>query len=805
MIKLFLKTTWRNIRKNSFFSVLHICGLGLAFMVAILLFLSADFELSFNRQYTQADRTALLYTTTYPKQDVSRSAVLPQPLAPTLKAEIPSIEAISRYGNGGMVLKQGNKEISVTSRFVDPDFFSLFDIKILQGKLADFAAIDAVVLSARSAISMFGSIDCIGQEFQTFTANGWENRMVTAVVADQPKNSSIQFQSLQRFEKMPLYAEYNASWTNNNHNVFARFKTKEDIAQFKQQTKTFVQKHFTEDLKHLKQAAAGTDKDGNIMLLEALPLHKMHLNNLGLGDATNPIYPWMLLLLTALVLFIACSNFVNLSMASYLNRSLEIAIKKSLGNSPNSIALQLCAETFIVALVALLLALIGAYFILPVYNAKVGYSLALTSLMTLKNTSLLLSVFMLLSLLSGGYPAWMIAKINTVTALKGKFKTKQGNRTKRILTVFQFSITTLLIITTMLMYRQLNYVNSIPLGFNKESVVSIPIGGKVDPEMALKRMREALANQEDIAYVTGTDINIGLGNDGRSRNSVVGFEFQGQTLSTNWLRVDYDYLKTMDIQLLAGRDFDRSRPTDTAGILINELMAEQLGGIDKVLNSKLPLFTADGFEIIGLVKNFHYKDLKVQLAPLSMFISPVPGFEVSYIFIRIKSTQVQNTLAKIEEAWKKINPNESTELSFLDENVNNQYTSERNLTTLISSASFLAIFVSCMGLFALILISTRTRLKEVGVRKVLGASIPQLMYSLSKEYLLLLGLAFIIALPIAWWAGNAWLANFAFRTEVDIFSLLSGCLLIIVIAGLTISFQTWRTAMANPVNSLRDE
>lgn len=805
MFKLFIKMTWRNLKKNKFFSIVHIASLGIAFMVAIILFLSARFELSFDNFHQHSDRIGLTYFTSYPKKEIQRSETMPSPLAPTLKKDMPSIEAASRLSNGSLVIKIGDNEIGLTTKYVDEDIFKILNYPALNGEKKILNDLHQIVLTEKAANKLFGSTDCVGKTIETMTSQGTLQKIISAVIPTPPQNSSFQFESLQRFENLPYYQQNNENWSHSNNNVLILFKDKSSLATFDTQSQAFIKTYFKENIDQLKRDGAGTDSHGNVLSLHVLPLSKVHLNDINIGDGINPMYPWILILLTFLILFIACSNFVNLSLASYFNRSLEIAIKKSLGNSSKKIIIQLWGETFVIALVALLIGAICAHLLIPVFNRNTQYQLSILNLFTIENIAYTLGFFFLISLIAGGYPAWQIAKINTVKVLKGKFKNQQGNRTKQILTIFQFSIATVLIIATLIMHKQLQYIHTMPLGFNKEEVVSIPTGSQINGETALKRMRAALSNQPDISSITGTDINIGRGADGSTSTSIIGFTDNNVQYSTNWLRVDYDYFKTLDIQFVAGRDFSQSFGTDTSAVVINETMAKQMGGIDKILNNTLPIGSEGGMRVIGVVKDFHFKDVKQKIDPLTMFVSSANGFQVQYIFARIKTTNASNTISKIEKAWKDINPKAGSYLTFLNENVNNQYKSEQSISNIISAASILAILVSSMGLFGLILISTQTRIKEIGIRKVLGATVPNILYTISKEYILLIGIALGIALPIAWFACNYWLDNFVYRTDMGLSTLLFGTAIILTISGVTIVFQAWRAANINPVDSLRDE
>ncbi|SKB82282.1 ABC-type antimicrobial peptide transport system, permease component [Parapedobacter luteus] len=804
MLRNFLNITFRNLRKRTVFTAIHILGLSVAFAAAILLFLTAMFELSFDDFHENRDRIGLVYDVSNPTSGKEYGETKPVPFGPALKAELPAVERMSRFGNGGVVLRKGDKQFAASTKFVDPDFLHMFSFRLHRGSASALDALDNIVISETMAKNLFGRTDVVGESVEAQINGQWQNKVVAAVMATLPANSSLTFNTLLRFEHMvPDYHSYLDKWGHANHSVFIQWAgDKLDPVAFNRQARPFMATHYKGEIANLKRDGAAPDENGEYLALKVLPMSEYHLNSLGIGGGGPPMFPWMLLLIAGLILFIAGSNFVNLSLAGSFMRSREIGMRKTLGGRPWQLMAQLWAESLLVCIFALTLGGVLAWALLPQYNANMNYSLAIGQLFTGWNFPIFFVVFLLLTAIAGGYPAWSMARVNTIQTLKGKLQLSTGGGLRNVLTVVQFAIAVVLIIGTLVMSSQLHYLHTRPLGFNKTEVISIPVGDEIDGETALKRMRAALASLPQVESVSGSDINIGRGTDGSSATSRLGFGYEDRTIRTHWLRVDYDYLSTLDLQLVAGRDFSRDFATDTNAVLINEQMAAQLGGIEKILGQTIPI--NDGMQVIGVVKDYNFKDLRQQIEPLTMFINP-NEFAVEYLFVKVRPENLAASLAAVEAVWKKVNPRATDGASYLDENTDNQYRRDRRFTNIIISGAALAILISCMGLFAIALLSINRRVKEIGIRKVLGASVSGIILLLSRDFMKMVVIAFAIGAPIAWWLANKWLESFAYRIDVHAGLLLLGGFMVLMVALATVITQSLRAALANPVESLRDE
>jgi len=802
MIKQHIKIAWRSLKKAKTLSAIHIIGLAVAIAASTLLYLTAMFELSYNNFHQDIDKIALLYKTSQEDADSKYNATMPVPLAPMVKAEIPGIELASRYLNEDILLRHGEKQFHGSNKYVDPDFLSIFTFSYLGGNTQALNNIDNIVIDDQVAENLFGTTQVIGKQVEVNAGGVWTNKNISAVIKRKSANSSLHFNSLIRFEQYPGYKSSIDNWSNQNHSVFVKFaNTPPTDDAFTLKAKAFMELYFKDNQEMLKRDGAKADKNGIYLSLHQLPFKSYHRNDLGLGDASSPIFPWILLLIAGLILLIACSNFVNLSLANSFARNREIGTRKTLGSSTNQLIGQLWTESLMLCVIALIIGLGIAWLVLSEYNAMMNYRLTIGELFTPLNLTIFIFIFLFITILAGGYPAWRIAQSNIIQTLKGT-ATVKTSRLRNSLTVVQFTIATVLIIATIIISFQLRYVNLRPLGFDKNTVISIPIGVGIEPELALQKMRNALASQPSVEAVSAADINLGRGRDGNMSDSRFGFDYEGRQVSTNFMRIDYDYLKTLDIKLVSGRDFDRSYLTDSSAVLINKQMAIQLGGVDKVLNKTLKL--AGSNEIIGIIDDFNFKKLDQKVQPLTLSINP-GIFTVQYIFVRVNGDQLSEQLAKVEKVWKTVNPKATIEASFLDDNIQDLYREEQRFVKIIISGAIIAISISSLGLFALALMMINKRVKEIGIRKVLGSSVSSIMLLLSKDFLKLMLIAFLIATPIAWWMMQNWLQHFVYRIDIQWWMFLLAGLISVVIAMVTIAWQTLRAATGNPINSLRDE
>jgi ABC-type antimicrobial peptide transport system permease subunit len=806
MLKNYFIIAWRNLWKHRTFSLIIVVGMSVAFAAAILLSLTSWHELSFDQFHENKDHLYQVYFEEHRANGVERGATMPAPLTPSLKKEYSDIVRISRWGSSAAdLVRYKNKELNLSIRAVDPDFFSMFSFPIIAGnKMAPLAQLTDIAITEKCAKDLFGTEDPIGKTVEVKSEGVWKPVQVSALLKDFPNNSSIRFDILTRFENYPGYKQNKDDWGSSNHEVFIQLGDAVTQASMEKRLPAFSHKYLADKIKELKRDGAHPDADGEYIRLRLIPLGDIHFNEVGFtGAGVNRFYPYLLLIISAFILFIACVNFVNLSLARSFTRAKEIGLRKVMGALRWQLVAQFWGEALIVSALALIAGIALAYWLLPSYKTLFNQGdLSMQMLASPLFLAYMAGGFFLITLLAGGYPAWVVSAFNTVQTVKGKLTTGKSHYLRNTLMVVQFVLSSLLIICTFIAWQQLQYLRNKPLGYNKEEIISIPIGSAIESEKAVTEMRSELAQAPNIISISASDNNIGRGRDGSSRTSMVGFDYEGKNVKTHWQLIDYDYLKTMGIPLVAGRDFSKEYGTDSLAVIINEQMARLLGTKDAV-GAMLPISDESKYRVIGVVKDFHFKSLHQEIAPLTMAIHRI--WPLNYIFVRVQPGSLAASMAQVRAAWKKVNPKEMAEPSFLDENTDRLYQKETRLSKIFMSGALLTILISCMGLFAIVLLVIVQRTREIGIRKVLGAGVGSIVTLVSKDFIRLVLIAIIIASPIAWYMMNAWLQDFAYRIQIQWWVFVLAGIVAVLIALITLSFQSIRAALKNPVKSLKTE
>ncbi|GAA4410604.1 ABC transporter permease [Nibrella viscosa] len=807
----YLKIAFRNLLKHKVYAAVNIVGLSVAFGVCLLLFLTVYHEFSYDTFHANGNTLYRVYNQIGPDQ---KGTVLMAPFTPAVQKEFPGeVRRISRIVDAGGLVRVGDKEVGKNIRLVDPDFLQMFTFPLVKGDAATaLNSLSSVVLTERVATDLFGSADPVGKTVSLLLSDKWQPFIVSGVLANLPDNSSIQFDVLGRFELTPNYQASKNQWDNQYHSVFLQLNEKVTETAFEQRLRPFTSKYLAQNLRNLKRDGSQPDENGDLESFRLLPMRDMHFNAEVGGDtisAIKPVYLYLLLVIGGLILLIACINFINLSTAHSLTRSKEVGMRKVLGALKMQLAFQFWGEALIICLFSLVLGGLMAFGLLSEYKKLFNNSLSLASYKDPVVLLSILGIFLLVTILAGGYPALFMARFNTIEVLKGKISAARRSASsagglRNTLVVVQFAIATLLIVCTLVVWQQISFLRSMPLGYNQNQVVSIPVGSGVNGQKALDLMRDKLAQQPRILSITGTSRNLGRGTDGSTYTSIIGFDYKNRGVRSHWLRVDYDYVKTLDLKLLRGRDFSREFATDTVtAVVINEAMAKQLG-------EKNPIGTLlninDGEppkQVVGVVKNYHFESLKQSISPISFFIDK--DWAVNYIFVKIAPDNAPATMDLLKKTWAEVAPKATFLGTFLDENTNRQYRSEERMSQIFMSAAVLAIILSCMGLFAIAIMVMTQRTKEIGVRKVLGASVFSIVALLSRDFLKLVLVGIIIASPLAWWGMSQWLQEFAYKVDIQWWVFALAGLLAVLIAFVTVSFQSIKAALKNPVTSLRSE
>lgn len=799
MIRNYFKIAWRNLQKHKSFSCINIFGLAMGIAAFWLITLYVTDEWSYDRYNTKADRIFRVAQHGRWNGGKFDLAVTSPPYAPTLKADFPQVVDACRIDpEGGSKIIYRDKTINEGSiLFTDNSIFNIFSYQFLYGDAKDaLAKPETIVLTKTLAENIFG--DAAEALNKTITL-GDQPTTVTGVIADVPVDSHFTFKALRAFP-----ADYKANdtkWGNISIYTYVLLKEHNDYKAIDASAGTFFNKHLKADMGEMKFS------------MELQPLTDIHLrSNLSfeLGSNGNITYVYVFSITALLILFIAIINYVNLTTARSSIRIKEIGVRKVIGSGRTQLMIMFFAECILLTFISTILAAAIIQLVLPYFNQLSGKSLILLQFGTVRTIIAFIGFSLVAGILSGIYPALFLSGFKTIPAMKGQL----GNQFSTILfrkslVVFQFVITIVMIAGSFIIYQQLNYFQKRDLGFNKAQTLTFHINnrdvrGRVD---ALKQ--QLLQNPAiEAVGVAGNPIgnnNIGggdfnLGPDGKATS---------ESKMVQTLQVDEDFIPTMQIRMAGGRNFSKSIPSDvTDAILVNETLVKELGWKDAVGKRVRTGVDKDGKvitqTIVGVVKDFNTYSLQHKIAPMTLVL-PAEAKDKDNLYVRIARGNVQASLDYISKVYGRFDIEDKAEFHFLDQNFAAQYQTEQKQGTILLIFTILAISIACLGLFGLVTFTAEQRVKEIGIRKVLGASVTSIVQLLSTDLMKLVLIAIIIASPIAWFAMDKWLQDFAYKISVNgwVFLLAGGGAALIALA--TVSIQSIKAALTNPVKSLRSE
>ncbi|MBS1745246.1 MAG: ABC transporter permease [Bacteroidetes bacterium] len=800
MVKNYFKTAWRNIRKNKLFSFINIIGLSLGIATCFIIMLYVQDELSYDRFNKNADNIVrIAFKANISGGAINESSVMP-PVAQTMKNDFPEVRDATRLMDYGTIKISYKDKTFDNDRlaFVDPNFFSIFTLPLVTGNPnTALMQPNSVVLSEAAAKKYFGNENAIGKTFRLVDDSA--NYIVTAVMKNIPSGSHFHFDL---FASMKSTKDATSdSWLKSAYYTYLLLNPGTDLKKMEAKFPAMVSKYMGPQI----QQQMGLNLNefttrGNTLGFVLQPLTAIHLyshttNELEPGG--NATYVYIFGGVAIFMLIVACINFINLSTASASKRAKEVGIRKVAGSGRFQLISQFISESILITLLALIVAFILVKILLPEFNSIAGKQLIFDQNPVLAFVGLGLFV----GIIAGIYPAFYLSSFKPIAVLKGKLT---GNHKsfglRSSLVVFQFFISVVLIIGTIVVYQQMKFMQNKDLGYNKEQLITIPnsnVLGKnetVFKQQMLQDSRIVNATASWYKPVGPSDINNALAYPmGNDKLVVNGMDYH----------VDEHYIPTMEMKIVSGRNFLKDFPTDSFAIILNEAAAHALGWNDisaigkTVIRQNSDRGKNVPFHVIGVVKNFNFKSLHEAISPLYMTLMPEGG-----LIFRIKTTDVAGLLKTMKKNWDAYNTGEPFTYSFMDDLFNKTYSAEQKTGTILNIFSILIILVACLGLFGLVTYTAEQRTKEIGIRKVLGASVSQVTQMLSKEFLKLVLIASLIAFPVAWWAMKLWLQSFAYRINISWWVFVVAGLIAMLIALITVSFQTIKAAMANPVKSL---
>jgi putative ABC transport system permease protein len=809
MLKNYLKIAVRNLLRYKGFSLINILGLTIGITGCLLIGLFVWDELQYDKFFKDGNNIYRIYLKHTSNTGTTTSANTPPVFATYMKQNYPEIEQAARMfmWSGKMLMEVDDKRTYEDKGvIVDSTFFQIFPLKFAKGNSNSALLVpSSVVITERIANKYFGKTDPIGKTIKLDK----ENFMVKGVLEDLPEHFHLDFNYIIPLSAAGLPAERMQNWGWQQFFTYIKVKEGTDLQQLQRKFHVAAE----------KEGGTEVREDGVTHLPYFQALKDIHLyssafefDNAKRGNAT---YVKGLTIIALFVLLIACFNFINLATARSFRRAKEIGVRKVIGADRKQLILQFTGETILVALISIVIAVIATLLILPSLNAFTGKAISFNLFTNPLLLLLLLGVAILIGILSGIYPALIMSGFQPIRVLKGlKPMGNSVNSTgilRQGLVIIQFALSALLIVCTVVVYRQMNYLNQKDLGFNKDQILFFNVQGSI-PEKA-DVFKEELKRSRGVVSVTG---GYGLPGDQLAGDGITVPTKEGdKEHSAVQIIVDHDYVKTMGLQIIAGRDFSRSMATDVReGFIINETAVQNLGfgTPEKAIGQRLnwdnewvPVDTLDPVKrgkVIGVVKDFHVKSLHEKLSTTVLQIYPQV---LEKIAVKVRVADLPNTIAHIKATWNKFSPDYPLDYKFLDENFAVMYSSEDKLSTLLLIFTIMAIFIGCMGLFGLAAFSAEQRIKEIGIRKVLGASVLNITAMLSKTFLKPVLIASLIAFPIAWWAMKNWLQDFEYRVEISWWVFVIAGLLALLIALITVSFQSIKAATTNPVKNLRTE
>lgn len=795
MIRNYIKTAFRNLWRNKAFSVINIVGLSVGLACCMLIFLYTMDEVSYDRFHEKKE--SIYHLTADMKGadgHINKSSSTGMMPGPAFKQQIPEITDFVRVQSANFTVKRGNEVFDQDALYADDNFFSIFSFPLIQGNphtaLKD---IHSVVLSEEVAEKYFGKQNPVGKVLDLKVNDKFQPFTVSAVIKKSPQNSSIKI-------KMLLPMKFNQSlnndtqWLNFFLNTFFTVKPGADIKSVEGKIANVFNHEAAVQIKEAADKYGLKDK----ISYGLRPLLQMHTStdypaDNGLTDASSPVYTYILTGIALFILLIACINFINLTVARSLKRAKEIGIRKVVGGQRKQLIAQFLGESLILSFIAFVLGIVLVQLALPFFNTLANKSLAFSYLLNIKLVAGYIMIFLLTSLLAGFYPALVLSGFNPVQSLYNRQQYAGKNYLSKGLVVLQFTLATFLIISTITIYSQFNYLMHFDLGYNDKNVVSIAAFG-IDKQK-LPLFKTELLKDPSVKSVTA---------DQGGRWGTIAHVNNAQQIQFDMKHIDEDYLPLFEVPVVKGRNFSKDMISDSStSVLVNESFVKQAGWKNPIGQVVDFFYNKKKYTVVGIVKDYHFLSLTEKTPP--QLYSMNPQYPYGNVFIKIKDSNKAATLNHIEKLFKSLFPYKPYQYSFKDAQNAEQYDKESKWKQIVTFGALLTIFISCIGLFGLATLSSERRKKEIGIRKVLGASVEGIVRKLSADFLKLVVISAVIAAPAAWWAMHKWLENYPYRIGINVWIFLFAAVLVLFIALATVGFQAIKAAITNPVNSLRSE
>ena len=798
----YFKTAFRSFKRNKGFTFLNITGLTIGLAVCLLIIFYVFDESSYDRFNSKGDRIYRVNSDTKINTSITSSAIAAPKVAEALALNFPEIEKTVRLLADEEVRFKKGEELVVEKNTLlcDPSIFDIFTLPMLEGDPnTALAAPNTIVITERMAEKYFGTTHALGKILVRVSDGKTTNCRITGVIRDLPAQSHFEADFLESMVGLPIAS---------NQNLAAFFPFHTYLLLKPQTDYKKLEAKFPDFLKKYLDFIDAMEKQGDYIKLNLTPLYDIHLksnraNEMGANGNIQYIYIYSGVAL--FILLLACINFMNLSTAHATGRAKEVGIRKVLGSPRMGLLLQFISESILMSFFAMLAAVLLAWALLPAFNQIAGKSLTITSSMVGWLLPGVIGITLIVGLLAGSYPAFFLSAFNPVKVLKGQTVAGvKGSRLRSWLVVFQFSISIFLIIGTLVVYNQLRYMQHKSLGFNRKQVLLVKHLNTLN--------KQGITFKQEVLHlpgVTSATLSSFVPTGHRRWTNYV--SANNNTHQTEFWPVDEDYLRTMNMSLEAGRDFNPVLSSDSSAIIINQTAAQTMGFAGDAIDKTIVLGNNQKqYHVIGVVKDFNFNSLRDNVS--SVVLTMTTAFEIKkqgdrpdVLAIKVNSDKLPALIAGIEKKWTTFSNNQEFDYSFMDEDFDNLYRSEQRTGKIAALFTSLAIIIACLGLFGLAAYTAEQRTREIGIRKVLGANVPDLVAMLAANFLKLVGIAFLVAAPLAWLCMDKWLQGFAYRESIPGWVFVVAGLGAVLIAGLTISSQFIKAAIANPVQSLKVE
>ncbi|MGZ3944405.1 MAG: ABC transporter permease [Mucilaginibacter sp.] len=795
MLRNYFITAFRNLWRNKAFSVINIVGLSVGLACCMLIFLYAMDEVSYDRFHVNAPNIYHLVVDDQGNDgQVHKFSSTGDMPGPNFKRQLPEIQDFVRIQGGSYTIKRNNEVFDQEALYVDSNFFSVFTFPMLYGK-PDHALDDphAIVLSEEVAEKYFGKGNPVGKTLDLKVGDNvvaFQPFKVTAVTKKSPQNSSIKIKML-----LPKKVNHiDNQWNNFFENTFLVVKPGANIKQLDAKINKIYLIDAASQIK--ENADKFGDKDKRSFSLQ--PLLEMHTNtdypaDNGLSDQSNPMYSYILSGIALFILAIACINFVNLTVARSLKRAKEIGIRKVVGGNRKQLIVQFLGESFILSFIAFVLSIALVVAVLPFFNTLANKALAFSYLISFKLVAGYIAIFLLTGLLAGFYPALVLSGFNPVQSLYNRTQYAGKNYLSKGLVILQFTLATFLIISTITIYSQFSYLMNFNLGYNDKNVVSITAWGLDKTKLPL--FKAELSKDPSV---------IGITADQGGRWGTMAHINGSHQQMFDMKHIDEDYLPLFQVPIVTGRNFSKAMVSDSVNsILVNEEFVKQAGWKNPIGQVVDFFYDKKKYNVVGVVKDYHFLSLTEKMSPILFTMQQ--NMPWGNIFVKVADKNKSEALNHIQAEFKALFPFIPYQYKFKEAEVAEQYDKEAKWKQIVSFGAVLTVFISCIGLFGLATLSAERRKKEIGIRKVLGASVHGIVRKLSTDFAILVLISAVISAPAAWWAMHKWLENYPYKIGINAWIFLGAAVFVLFIALITVSFQTIRAAVANPVNSLRSE